>query len=318
MRAVVASESPVWISSFIEFGGYSAMLARLEELLGMEWREEQHDDQLLHELLRCFVALATTEIGKGALQSRAPSPFKELVELLFSEKKPGDLSTRKLMVDLLAILFELELPDKAGVTLQRDTSITKPSQFKTSSCSRIAKAAGINSAPSLLVTLLHNPRDPSVEAVVDFITASHTPRPFKTYLLELSGVCRDYFWIFCHSQNRFWRLEDVDQEKVSGPKVPGGMTGGVEFEAMGYLTSHMKLINMIGHSLLESMAAYEFHANLFASGIERILQTLRRSSQHYYSPMHLELSRYLSLAHHSKYLLPADLLVWLAPAIGAT
>lgn len=27
----------------------------------------------------------------------------------------------------------------------------------------------------------------------------------------------------------------MDVGQVEGPKVPGGMTGGVEFEAMGYL-----------------------------------------------------------------------------------
>lgn len=210
MRAVVASESPAWISQFIgpECAGYEAMVLRLQELLQMEWREEQHDDMLLHELLRCFVALSTTDVGKGALQSRAPTPFKELVDLLFSEKKPGDIPTRKYMVDLLAILLELQIP------LGPETA---------------------DSPVNFLLRLLQNPVDPAKEQVVDFIKQTHTPRPFKTYLIELAGVCRDYFWIFCHSQNRFWRHEDLDADSIKGPKVPGGMTGGVEFEAMAYL-----------------------------------------------------------------------------------
>ena len=48
-------------------------------------------------------------------------------------------------------------------------------------------------------------------------------------------MCRDYFWVFCHPQNSIWHLELTDQAKVERPKAPGGMTGGVEFEAMGYL-----------------------------------------------------------------------------------
>lgn len=63
MRVILASESPSWLGEFVEMGGYAAMLARLGELLEMEWREEQHDDQLLHELLRCFAALATTDVS---------------------------------------------------------------------------------------------------------------------------------------------------------------------------------------------------------------------------------------------------------------
>lgn len=66
MRAVLSSESPVWISEFVEEGGYSAMVTRLKELLSLEWREEQHDDQLLHELLRCFIALSTTDVSSNS------------------------------------------------------------------------------------------------------------------------------------------------------------------------------------------------------------------------------------------------------------
>ena len=32
-----------------------------------------------------------------------------------------------------------------------------------------------------------------------------------------------------------WNLSDVDEARVEKPRAPGGMTGGVEFEAMAYL-----------------------------------------------------------------------------------
>ena len=63
----------------------------------------------------------------------------------------------------------------------------------------------------------------------------HRPRIYKTYLQELSDVCRDFFWVFCHPGNTVWVLEEVDEGRVERPRAPGGMTGGVEFEAMGYL-----------------------------------------------------------------------------------
>lgn len=297
MRAVLAAESPAWISTFIglECGGYDAMLARLDELLAMEWREEQHDDMLLHELLRCFVALSTTEVGRDALASQAPRPFRQLVDLLFSEKKPGDLGTRKLMVEMLAILLDLQLP---------------------------ASQSHSQSSLNYLVELLQNPSDPAKESVVDFIKQTHAPRPFKTYVVEVSCVCRDYFWIFCHSQNFYWRFEELHDkiDTIKGPKVPGGMTGGVEFEAMAYLTAHLRLINAIASVLVQiklhqlpkpAMSALEFHSSLFASGIERVLATLRRSSQHYYPTTHLELARYLSLAQQARFDLPYHLTDWL-------
>lgn len=43
--------------------------------------------------------------------------------------------------------------------------------------------------------------------------------------------------IFCHSQNLFWSLEQIDQSQIEAPKVPSGMTGGVEYEAMAYCAS---------------------------------------------------------------------------------
>ena len=72
--------------------------------------EEQHDDQLLHELLRCFKALSTSAIGCTALRSASPAPYAQLVRLLYSDKKPGDVATRQLIVDLLLLLFDLYPP----------------------------------------------------------------------------------------------------------------------------------------------------------------------------------------------------------------
>uniref|UniRef100_V5EWX3 Formin GTPase-binding domain-containing protein n=1 Tax=Kalmanozyma brasiliensis (strain GHG001) TaxID=1365824 RepID=V5EWX3_KALBG len=297
MRAVLAAESPIWISTFIgaECGGYDAMLARLDELLAMEWREEQHDDMLLHELLRCFVALSTTEVGRNALASQAPRPFRQLADLLFSEKKPGDLGTRKLMIELLSILLDLQLP---------------------------ASHSHSHSSLNYLIELLQNPSDPAKDSVVDFIKQTHAPRPFKAYVVEISCVCRDYFWIFCHSQNFYWRFDELSDkiDSIKGPKVPGGMTGGVEFEAMAYLTVHLRLINAVANVLGQikshqlprpAMTAAEFHSSMFASGLERVLVTLRKASQHYYPTTHLELARYLSLAQQAGFALPYHLTDWL-------
>jgi hypothetical protein len=68
----------------------------------------------------------------------------------------------------------------------------------------------------------------------EFIESLHIPRVYKSYLQELSDVCRDYFWVFCHPSNTIWVLSETNESSVERPRAPGGMTGGVEFEAMQY------------------------------------------------------------------------------------
>lgn len=300
MRAVISSESPSWLTEFFQEGGYDAMLTRLNEILQMEWREEQRDDNMLHELLRCFVALASTECGREKLASSIPRPFDDLVELLFSEKRPGDLSTRKLLVDLLCIL--VGLPKVSTKQVSEQMKLAKQRHVRSSVTAYLEESSSYPHYFGLLVALLHNKRDPSKEALVDFISASHTPRPFKSLINEILNINRDYFWVFCHSSNRFWALQSININEVQGPKVPGGMTGGVEFEAMSYLvssllqgennlithrlqTAHMRLINLLAYRLgrvskLDGKpeVALEFHKLLFFSGLDKALAVRLRMS----------------------------------------
>ncbi|UZJ56942.1 hypothetical protein CBS101457_006262 [Exobasidium rhododendri] len=314
MRAVLSAESPSWIGEFVEEGGYTAMLTRLKELLNLEWREEQHDDQLLHELLRCFVALSTTDRGQGVLQSMAPTPFVELSCLLFSEKRPGELATRKLLVELLSLL--IVLPSSASSRSNREHEDVKTTRETSTISSALASPSLPSSNLVLLITLLHNLRDADQEAKVDFITASHAPRPFKSFVSEFLNVNRDYFWVFCHS-NRFWSLDEIDVDDVECPKVPGGMTGGVEFEAMAYLTTLFRLLNGVCAQVLAlarsrkiQTLAYDFHSLLFSSGLDRALSTTRKASQVYYQPLHLQLARYFDYARQSSFPMPIELEAW--------
>ncbi|KAL9936837.1 hypothetical protein V8E36_004072 [Tilletia maclaganii] len=354
LRVLLGSESPRWSSDFIGHGGLAALCTRMQELVDMEWREEQHDDQLLYEILRCLLVLVRTDRGGSVMGAQLPSPFPSLVELVFSEKKPGDLGTRKIIFEmvghLLCVEWELSEVCLRGVGEVQSTRHLGKSASKVAGAAaarqdrmrfhpemlqpgspvkgggRAAQAQKRDSILALVLALLSNPRTPSSEAMLDFISASHTPRPFKTYLAEVSGVCRDYFWIFCHSQNRYWDLGGVNVADVESPKVPGGATGSVEFEAMGYLTCHLRLLNMVGSSLVERhayggladghSAAYEFYSELFASGMERILAVLRKSSQVYYQPTHLELARFFHLSARAGFGIPPGLQVWQAQPLA--
>jgi hypothetical protein len=238
------TRSTSWSEEFLRLGGYSALLTRLNEILDVEWREEQHDDKVLHELLRCFKALSTSSIGCFALRSSSPTPFVQLVSLLYSDKKPGDIATRQLIVELLQLLFELYPPP----SLPTPSTPTSPRRLEawdtpTTSTNLVQLPAPHTTLFSLLRALLLTPAPPPSEAPSipisphAFIESLHKPRIYKTYLGEMSDVCRDYFWVFCHGGNTIWVLAEVDDAKVEKPRAPGGMTGGVEFEAMTYMVN---------------------------------------------------------------------------------
>jgi len=213
-------------------------------------REEQHDDQVLHELLRCFKALSTSSIGCYALRSSSPAPFTQLVSLLYSDKKPGDVATRQLIVELITMLFELypasSLPSTGNVRIRSEVWDSPSSP---TSSNIITLPPPHKSLFSFLRALLLTPAPPSAEAELhsapvsphEFIESLHKPRIYKTYLQELSDICRDYFWVFCHPNNTIWILKEVDEGRVEKPRAPGGMTGGVEFEAMNYFVCRFSL-----------------------------------------------------------------------------
>ncbi|KAF7374602.1 Drf-GBD domain-containing protein [Mycena sanguinolenta] len=320
LRLMLRNESASWSEEFLKLGGYAALLTRLNEILEVEWREEQHDDQVLHELLRCFKALSTSSIGCFALRSSCPTPFVQLVALLFSDKKPGDVATRQLMVDLLLILFELYPASSLPALGTRP--FPRREAWETASTAPVTSNLITLPAPhknfySLIRALLLTPAPPPSESPAApisphaFIESLHKPRIYKTYLQELSDVCRDYFWVFCHPNNTIWILSETDEGRVEKPRAPGGMTGGVEFEAMSYFTTHLKLINAIAKTAAElnlpkehDHSAYRFHADLFLSGFERIILISRKASTTYYPTLHLELARYVAHCGRANYELP--------------
>ncbi|GAA6059961.1 hypothetical protein JCM10212_001310 [Sporobolomyces blumeae] len=338
LRGRLRNEAPAWVDEFIRSGGYVGMLARLKELLEMEWREEQHDDQVLHELLRAFKALTLTACGKRALASHAPTPFLPIASLLFSEKRPGDLPCRQILVELIESIFDIcpvhadALPKSAwstpevalepplppspppsafagqpngapGSGFRRYQRKIKSDDSDSDSIEReeVLTPERILSTHRFVVSLMEGPPDEKEEAKVDFIKQAHRPRMFKAWVSEIADCVRDYFWIFCHSQNLFWTFEQLDVDAISAPKVPSGMTGGVEYEAMAYATAHFRLLNAVARTCPTVQAAFAFHEQLFQSGFERVLFTLRRASLVYYQSLHLEMSRYISLARSARF-----------------
>ncbi|KAF8150869.1 armadillo-type protein [Crassisporium funariophilum] len=345
LRLLLRNEAASWSQEFLKLGGYSALLTRLNEILEVEWREEQHDDQVLHQLLLCFKALSTSSIGCFALRSSCPTPFVQLVALLYSDKKPGEVATRQLIVELLLLLFDLYPPSSlpsasirsgaGGSSLLAGNS--RPREAWESQTSLVTSNLVTLPAPhknlfSLVRALLLTPAPPASESPAApisphaFIESLHTPRIYKTYLKELSEVCRDYFWVFCHPHNTIWVLSETNESSVEKPRAPGGMTGGVEFEAMAYFTTQLKLVNAIAKCVEgmnmpreHELSAHRFHTDLFLSGLERVVLISRKASTTYYPNLHLELARYIAYAMRSGYELPytVDRLVGMPPDVHA-
>ncbi|WWC89582.1 uncharacterized protein L201_004507 [Kwoniella dendrophila CBS 6074] len=315
LRMLLRHENTFWVGQFIEMKGYDLILQKLKDLLDIEWREEQHDDQMLYELLRCVKALSTSEIGKVALRTHFPAPFPSLSTLLFSEKKPGDLASRQIIIELWLFLFDLfPLPAYSTPSSSSSSPLLPQHQhqhqhqstrqpgnrptsvrFDEKSASQI-KNNTVNIVKEVRSLLLPDLPDPSKDHH-EFVTKAHRPRIFKAWVGELSDICRDYFWIMCHASNTLWDLSEVDESLVEKPVAPGGATGGVEFEAMNYVTYHFKLLNALcKNQAIESKEdALKLHEDLMASGMDRILVTLRKASTTYYPTLHLELARYVSL-----------------------
>lgn len=263
--AVIAKLCLSWTEDFVWKGGYSALLTRLNEILEVEWREEQHDDQVLHELLRCIKALSTSAVGCTALRSCCPTPFTQLVSLLYSDKKPGDVASRQLIVELLLLLFELyplsSLPSTGSPAPTFTHSRSRSAPWESHTAPLVNSTLVTLPTPhattySLVRSLLLTPAPPLSEdpripvSPHAFIEELHVPRIYKTYLQELSDICRDYFWVFCHPNNTIWNLEETDEGKVEKPRAPGGMTGGVEFEAMSYMVSDRLLRSLMNINMI--------------------------------------------------------------------
>ncbi|ORY84625.1 hypothetical protein BCR35DRAFT_302919 [Leucosporidium creatinivorum] len=324
LRGRLRSEQPGWVEEFLRAGGYKGLCERLGEVLGVEWREEQHDDQILYELLRCFKALTLTSAGRHSLSSLSPTPFLPLASLLFSEKRPGDLPCRQLLVELLQAIFDVAPSGEGVKPVGR-----KCADWEAAGVVRLERADGEGGSGGVrrytrpikggedaeggggwdaltperktevhrfVYSLMQGPPNEKEEAKLDFIQQTHQERAFKVWVTELSDCVRDYFWIFCHSQNLFWSLEQIDQSQIEAPKVPSGMTGGVEYEAMAYCAAHFRLLNALAKTCPSREEAFKFHNDLFDSGLERVLLTLRRASLVYYQSLHLEMSRYIALA----------------------
>ncbi|WFD34670.1 hypothetical protein MCUN1_001511 [Malassezia cuniculi] len=278
LRAAIASESQVWVTKFLAAGAYDAIVHRIEDICALGWREESHE-AMLHELVRCVLALATSEPGRKALVESIPRPFVQLAELLFHGLRPSSLATRRHIVECLLLLSRLDVP-AAGV----DEIISRVVRDTNGNALAQARVLGVPRGAQFALALLHSVSDAG--DMVAFLQVAR-PRVLRLYVKELDQTCSEFFWVFCHPENAVWDADCANVAAARAPRAPDSMTAGVEWEAMAYITAHLRLLNafadIIGHT--EALSD-----DLVESGIVPVLDTLRKSSQTYYAELHAELA----------------------------
>lgn len=243
----------------------------------------------------------TMQAGKRALSTSGVEPFRALVELLYSEKKPGDVATRQLIVEMVAGLLEV-YPGAAACPLPVDRMAWgQPLSFNGLYVQQLEEPPYTNAATQqtshdLVKSLMQGPPDEKEMNQVNWLASSHRARPFRKWVEELTGIISDFFWIFCHSSNTI-PTYDVDKG-APGPQVPGGMSDGVEAIAMRCCVSrdfaelasqagskpvkaesvsalvqaaHLRLLNALVQTAPNLTVAHQLHADMFSSGFERAL-----------------------------------------------
>lgn len=185
-----------------------------------------------------------TQAGRHALATSGVEPFRALVDLLYSEKKPGDIPARQLIVEMLLGIFSI-YPDNTPCPMPvDDSSWGCPLAFnglyvqqleEPPYATEAAAGAANHTSHDLVKSLVQGPPDEKHVRQVTWLASTHRSRPYKRWVQELTGTISDFFWIFCHSQNL---IPSFDLSlSAPGPQVPGGMTDGVEAIAMGCCAS---------------------------------------------------------------------------------
>ncbi|BFZ60573.1 hypothetical protein YB2330_001612 [Saitoella coloradoensis] len=288
---LLRNETIVWVDGFLNAGGFQVLMNQLNDLIDMEWREEQHDDQLLHEVLLCLKALCTVQRAVGLLLSASKTLIPKLTDFLFSKKQPAEYEDRRVIIELITTFL-----------LSHATLDSRHSAART------------------LLSHLSDPPTPSSKIPL-FLEAAHTPRPFKhRWCQEMGAVTRDVFWVWSHSSNiiqptplepSIWTNLDyqdrtlAEKEAKTAAELPSGFVGSPEEGACSYMAAMVRLLNLLIASYAEPrvsaaeqrMQRHGLRIQLRDSGMEKIMgSALRRANAKYYKGLHAGLSHWVAMA----------------------
>ena len=267
LRLLLRNETVEWVDTFLQEGGMTELVGLLHRIMEVEWRED-HEDTLLHEVLRCLKGLSTTDTALVQLASIASTLFPALLAMLFDEehKGPSDFTTRELIVQLLFAHLSAVPENK------------------------------LESRATELLKYLKDPVKEKETSTIPFILQMHQPRPYQVWCKEITNVTKEVFWIFIHHLNVVPIPQSPDGPRQSyakthfpGPRaiVPAApYVGGVEWDATNYIATHLDLINGILASLSTREARNTLRSELKISGFEKLMGHLRACNPKYYGAVH--------------------------------
>ncbi|OCK84958.1 GTPase binding protein-like protein Rid1 [Lepidopterella palustris CBS 459.81] len=272
LRLLLRNETVEWVDTFIGQGGMTELVGLLHRIMEVEWREE-HEDTLLHEVLRCLKGLCTTDLALKELCNIAPKLFPGLLSMLFDEehKGPSEFTTRDLIMSLLFAHLSSASPTDLSSRVQSILSFVK------------------------------DPVKEKDSQAIPFILEMQQPRPYRVWCREINNVTKEVFWIFIHhltvipmppsSDNIFSDTETTSYKKAyfPGPRPPvpaAPYVGGVEWEATNYIATHLDLLNGLIASLPTKADRNSLRTEFRASGFEKLLGHLRACNAKYYGAVH--------------------------------
>ncbi|TVY54192.1 GTPase-binding protein rid1 [Lachnellula cervina] len=290
LRLLLRNETVAWTDEFIGQGGMEEIVGLLNRTMEVEWREE-HEDALLHEVLLCLKALATTALALQLLSKIQVTLFPALLHMLFDEEKkgPSEFTTRNIISSLLFTYL---------------------------------KSAPLSERAQRAQTLLFYLRDPEPsesQRPVGFVLDMRRSRPYRVWCKEVTNVTKEVFWIFLHNLNvvtlpkarddpydtsystisssgsngsfdssnpyHLYMSRHFPQERPPVPAAP--YVGGVEWDATNYLASHLDLINGILASIPTQNERNNLREQMRISGWEKCMgSTLRLCKEKFYGGVH--------------------------------
>ncbi|KAF2642596.1 hypothetical protein P280DRAFT_516370 [Massarina eburnea CBS 473.64] len=266
LRLLLRNETVQWVNQFIEEGGMTELVGLLHRIIEVEWRED-HEDTLLHELLRCLKGLCTTDSALQQFAEISSTLFPALLDMLFDEehKGPSEFTTRELIVQIIFSYLDT------------------------------APQAELSTRAAELMKYLKDPVKEKESSTVPFILQMHQTRPYQVWCKEITNVTKEVFWIFIHHLNVVPLPAQSEapipfaKAHFPGPRaiVPAApYVGGVEWDATNYLATHIDLLNGILASLPTCEERNAFRYDLKISGFEKVMGHLRTCNPKYYGAVH--------------------------------
>lgn len=266
LRLLIRNETVDWVDAFIQEGGMTELVALLHRIMEIEWRED-HEDTLLHELLRCLKGLCTTATALKQLYEISSTLYPALLAMLFDEehKGPSEFTTRELIIEIIFAHISM------------------------------APEGDLESRASQLLKYLKDPVKEKESSTVPFILQMHQPRPYQVWCKEMTNVTKEVFWIFIHhlnvipvppasSKDKSYAKTHFPGQRAIVPAAP--YVGGVEWDATNYLATHVDLLNGLIASLPTRSARNTLRQELKVSGFEKLMGHLRACNPKYYGAVH--------------------------------